>query len=171
MKCRNWEERIVLYAEGDLPPEQAAEAERHLVECAECRELAGGITRDLSILRAAHAEPISPAHLAAVRAGVLEQIQRESRPARRLGWMGALVAAAAVLVLLFLPRRVEPPRIAVTPPPAPLYEPVAPAAAQPVPPKRAPPARPKPRRRPPAEPLMVKLITDDPNVVIYWIAN
>jgi hypothetical protein len=33
------------------------------------------------------------------------------------------------------------------------------------------PVPPPPKPETPAEPLVVKLITDDPDVVIYWIAD
>jgi hypothetical protein len=56
--------------------------------------------------------------------------------------------------------RPAPPPIEITLPPS--------LAAQP---HRVTRVRRKQKSRPPAEPLMVKLITDDPNVVIYWIAN
>ena len=67
---------------------------------------------------------------------------------------------------------VQPPRVAIAPPPAPKAEPLPPAVASALP-KRVVRVRrvKKPLPPPPAEPLMVKLVTDDPNVVIYWIAN
>lgn len=168
MNCPEWEERIALHAGGDLPPNEIAETEQHLVHCGSCREFAEGLAQSLAIARTAHAEPLQPAAFTALRARLLEQIAREPRPSRRLAWILPLLAAAATAVVL-LPRPVEPIRTTVTPPPAPLLEqPVAPATARPIAPKR-PRRRPKPR--PPAEPLMVKLVTDDPDVVIYWIPN
>ena len=171
MNCRDWEERIALQAEGDLPEPEVPDTERHLAECGECRKYAQDVRSSLAVIRAAHEEPLAPAHFATLRARVLEQLPGQRRQPWRWAWIGALVAAAAVVVVLALPRQVELPRIAVTPPPAPLVEPVAPAAAEPIAPKRPAHVRRQPRPRPPAEPLMVKLITDDPDVVIYWIAN
>ena len=171
MNCPEWEERIALHVAGDLPPNEIAETERHLVHCASCREFAEGLAQTLAIARVAHAEPIPPAAFTALRARVLARIAREPRPSRRLAWILPLLAAA-VLAVVLLPRPVEPVRTAVTPPPAPLFQqPVAPADAQPIAPKRPPRARHRPKPRPRAEPLMVKLITDDPDVVIYWIPN
>lgn len=174
MNCRNWEERIALYIEGDLPAGQATEAERHLAECAECREFAATLKGDLSILRAAHSEPIEAARFAAVRARVLDRIQRQRRPAWWLPWVAVPLAAAAMLFVTFRPRPVEPLPVALSLPPAPQIQPVEPAAeptAPPAPPRRPRRIRPKLNPRRPPEPLMVKLVTDDPNVVIYWIAN
>jgi anti-sigma factor RsiW len=171
MNCPEWEERIALYGGGDLPPNEMAETDRHLAQCAPCREFAQGVNWSLAIVRSAHSEPIPPAAFTALRARVLEQLARERRPPWRLAWIVPLVAAAVLTVTLVLPRRVAPIRTAVTPPPAPLFEPVAPATEEPITPKRPPRARRLPKPRAPAEPLMVKLITDDPDVVIYWIPN
>ena len=168
MNCPGWEERIALYAEGDQPSQ---ETERHLAACPDCRDFAEGLKQSLATLRAAHEQPIGAAHFAALRARVLAQIDRPHRPLWRLAWIGGLAALVAVLVFLFWPQPVEPIRVAVARPPAPSPSP----ATLPVPPnpplKRVARRKPAPKVRPPAEPLLVKLITDDPDVVIYWIAN
>lgn len=177
MNCRNWEERIALYAGGDLSPREAGDVERHLAECSECREFAAAVTESLAALREVHEEPLEAAHLAAVRARVLAQLEPKRRSAWRWAWIPAL---AAVLVAGFFlagtgRAPVQPPLVALAPPPAPLVPPPAPVNPEP-PPAKKPPQRVvrvhRAKRTPPsAEPLMVKLITDDPNVVIYWIAN
>jgi putative zinc finger protein len=174
MNCRDWEERIALHAERDLPPHEAAEAERHLAECAACRQFADGITQTLTELRAAHVERLATADFAAVRARVLAQITEQRRPVWRLAWIGAAAVALLLLTALPLKRQPEPPRTTS----APATEaaiPLPPAAEAPVPapPPRRRMNRPRPLHKavPPAEPLMVRLITNDPDVVIYWIAN
>ena len=170
MNCTEWEERIALHAQGDLPPQECAAAERHLAECAECREFLADLRQSLAALRAAHAEPLEASAYAAVRARVLERIDHGRGRAWWLGWIGALAAAAAVLVTLLLPRPVPPPKLAVAPPPGLNRQP----ALVPAPPEVSPPAKsatPKRRAAPRPESLLVKLITDDPDVVIYWITN
>jgi hypothetical protein len=118
------------------------------------------------ILRAAHQEPLDPAHYAAVRARVIAEIERTRNPWRRLAWIsGAAATAAALLMLLLaLPRPQLPP----------LRSPAAPAAVAVAPP--APRVTPRviaraPAPRPRREPLTIKLQTSDPNIVIYWIAD
>src|SRR5690242_7187168 len=130
MNCPEWEERIALYAEGDLPSQ---ETERHLAACPDCRDFAEGLNQSLATLRAAHQQPIAPAHFAAVRARVLVQINRQRRPMWRLAWIGGLAALAAVLVFLLWPQPVEPIRVAVAPPPAPSLPPPS-LAVTPAPP-------------------------------------
>ena len=128
------------------------------------------------MLREAHEEPLEEAHLAAVRARVLGRVQRKRRVWWPV-WAGA-VAAGTLAVMLFVARTQQP---------------AIPRAAGRVAVVQAPTTGPLPdgrgsipsherkrvvRRKltptppaPPAEPLLVKLITDDPNVVIYWIAD
>ena len=188
MNCRDWEERIALYAGGDLPAAQVAEAERHLADCPGCQLLAGGLRQGLGALREAHEEPLEEAHFAAVRARVLAELERERRPVWRRAWVYGL-AAALVLAAMWAGRpknRVGPRRIedrlvaAVEPPPLP-FQPVL----RPIPAVRAhgthrqPPPAPAGFDAAPAQPqaqeatgtLMVKLASDDPTVAIYWIAE
>jgi anti-sigma factor RsiW len=179
MSCTDWEERIALHAGGDLPQAEVAEVEAHLAACEGCRAVAAAYGAGIEWLRDAHGEPIATAHCAAVRARVLAELGREKRPAWRRIWVGGLAAAAAAVVLLLWPRAVQTPeRIEMA-----VVRPAVPQMEQPMPvvhasvmnPRRA---RKAPREaavstpeKRPAEPLVVKLLTDDPNVVIYWIAD
>jgi anti-sigma factor RsiW len=202
MNCNEWEERIALYAGGDLPPVEAPAVERHLAECAACQVLLSGLRHSAGLLREAHGEPLEPAHYAAVRARVLSELARGRRP----WWAYALAAAAAMLLLVAVWPRLR--TVVVNPPPpqpVPVAQALMPAAnaaggADPQVPAQRAPRRPRPaasgvtragrqegrlaRRapswtsappipepEPPAQPLVVKLITDDPNVVIYWITE
>ncbi|HEY1341088.1 MAG TPA: anti-sigma factor [Bryobacteraceae bacterium] len=177
MNCGNWEERIALYLGGDLDAAEGADVERHLAECVGCQVFASGMKDTLALLRDVHREEIAPAHFTAVRARVLDRLAG----GRKRSWVWGLAAAAALAVVLALaiaPRGVrQPQHVAVVtpapPPPPPRVE------AQIVRAKVAP--RPRPRRRvamakagpkvqapPAAEPLVVKMETSDPNVIIYW---
>jgi hypothetical protein len=148
----------------------------------------------VKLLREAHREPVDPAHYAAVRARVLAELSRERHPFGRQGWIWGL-AAAAVLMVTMIPRpvgRTGAPTASVGPSaflerPAPVYGPAAPlpdVAEKMVAPVRH--RRPvlveaKEGRRthrccgrpgpPHLEPVTIKLLTDDPDVIIYWIAD
>jgi anti-sigma factor RsiW len=168
MNCVEWEERIALYAGGDLVPAEAQAVERHVSECAGCQVLLNGLRESLALVRDAHVEPMEAAHFAAVRARVLAEL--ESAPARRwrFAWIGAMAAAAAVLLMALWPRSEL--RLAM---PMPQVQ-AAPAVARTVPtPHRKVVAKPRPPQpvEEAAEPMVVKLLTDDPNVVIYWITD
>jgi anti-sigma factor RsiW len=180
MNCAHWEERIALYMGSDLPPAEAAEVERHLAECAGCQLFASGMRESLAVLREAHGDEPGEAAYAAVRARVLGELQRPAR-----GWwfgLAAAMAAAALLLALWM-RPVKRPAIARHAPPAP-QQVVVPAPA--VVPElavvpvvhhprhhKAPVVKTAAQKAPalPEKPLVVKLVTDDPDVVIYWITD
>jgi anti-sigma factor RsiW len=183
MNSSDWEERVALHAGGDLPPAEAAEVERHLRECAACQVLASGLKQSLALLKEAHHEPLAPAHFSAVRARVVAELEQERRRgalwARRRAWgYGPAAVAVTLLVVLALrPGRV--PVVANTNRSltvAALSSPVVAVREPATPPQRSVARRkasraPAPQVVPDREPLIVKLLTDDPNVVIYWIAD
>ena len=176
MNCRDWEERIVLHAGGDLPSAEAAEVERHLRECAGCQMLASGLKQSLALLKEAHDEPLAPVHFSTVRARVMAELEQKRRPLWAWAWSFGLAAAVVALLVMLAQRPGRTPErrapvVAVNHPP------VVVARWPVVPP---PPPHPRVARRvarpimpdtPNPEPLIVKLQTDDPNVVIYWIAD
>ena len=190
MNCSDWEERIALHAGGDLPPAEAAEVERHLRECAACQVLASGLKQSLELLKEAHDEPLAPAHFSAVRARVVAELEQKRRPLWRWAWSFGLAAAiAALLVMLALrpgrtPERSAPVLVVRLPQPLSNVR-GSERASEPrtlesgMGPNHPPPHRRVARRvvrpiapdTPDPEPLIVKLQTDDPNVVIYWIAD
>jgi len=169
MNCVDWEERIALYAGGDLDSREAQAVERHLSECAGCQAVLSGLRESLALAREAHAEPVEAAHFAAVRARVLAELERAPARRWRFAWAAALGAAAAVLLMALWPRPEM--RLAVPMPQAPAAAAVA-RTVLPSHPKMAAKARPpQPVERAAAPPMVVKLLTDDPDVVIYWITD
>ncbi|MGO9258015.1 MAG: hypothetical protein ACLQU1_17135 [Bryobacteraceae bacterium] len=188
MNCREWEEAIALYAGGDLDGRaQRAprlDVERHLAGCAGCQMFASGMLECLEEMRAGHREEIAAAHFAAVRARVLTKLQ--PAPWWRRRWLRVAAIAALACCALWLElaierihRPVPPPQVALAHPPAPPL--AVPAVAMParavtraVLPRaiRNPGLPPLPRQpAPPEEQLIVRIVTDDADVVIYWIAN
>ena len=129
----------------------------------------------VDLLREAHRESIDPAHYAAVRARVLGQLRRRRHPFWRRAWAWGLAAAAVAIAILMLPRpvgRTSRPAFLVYGPSAPMAE-----APIPVPARRGHRvlAKAKQEGRPGGQPhldgVTIKLMTDDPNVIIYWIAD
>jgi len=176
MNCLDWEERIALEAGGDLPATEVSAVEQHLAACSECRAFRDALSGNLELLRQAHQAPIAEAQLAAVRARVMAEVTRP--PRWRWVWLGGLAAAAvtAMLLVALRPARVvELPHVAVCVPPAP-----APPVLRPLPRGGGSVAARFPSRdrkgavlasASEPEPLVVKMITTDPDVVIYWIAD
>jgi hypothetical protein len=132
----------------------------------------------VELLREAHREPIDAAHYAAVRARVLAELGRERRPVWRWAWVGGLAAAAVVVAVMLMPRptpvgqALRPAIVAEAK--APVYGPAAPALVKAVAHRRRvlkQEGRPKGLPHQDQEPVVIKLLTDDPNVVIYWIGE
>jgi hypothetical protein len=128
--------------------------EEHLSACAACRELVEEMRANSEAMLAFSADA-----LPSVSSAVMAEIR--GRRAPRWGWIA--VAAAMLLLTAGLSRmlRVEeipppPVRVAVT---APVID---------VPPLAPVPAVKHRRSTPPAPVLMVKMLTSDPDVVIYW---
>jgi anti-sigma factor RsiW len=175
MNCSDWEQRIALHAGGDLPPAETAEVERHLRECAGCQVLASGMKQSLAMLKEAHDEPLAPAHFSTVRARVMAELEQKRRPLWAWAWSFGLAAAAVALLATLalrpgrMPERRAPVVAANRPPVVVAHEP----AVTPPPHRRVARrvVRPIVPDAPDPEPLIVKLQTDDPNVVIYWIAD
>jgi hypothetical protein len=149
MNCPDWEQ-------------DSAEFREHLKVCDECREFEENASalRDLRVPEAA---------FAAVRQRVLSGIQEKKR--RTVWWTWSAVAAAACMALLavaLVPRDPAPPM---------------PIVAKKEPPKIEWPVQPvhhkssgrslaqaRPARK--TEPIVaVKMLTDDPNVIIIWLVD
>ncbi len=141
MKCEDCE---LLLAQN----ERNAELEEHLRACPKCLAIEQDLAANALALAALRDEEMP---------GIV--VKAPSR-ARAYGWLAAAAAAAFVAALL-LPR---------TPP-----------ASQPEPPKvvvsQAPPQPPPPVRGAAVlqpqkfEPLKIKMLTSDPDVVIYWLID
>jgi hypothetical protein len=164
MNCVEWETRVALHAGGDLAGAQAAEVERHLGECSGCQEFWSGLRESLAVLQSAHAVVPDAAHFTAVRSRVMAKLEPKARPWRRLAWFSVAAAAMAALLLVALrPAPVVPqaPRLLASIPPAPqvVRHVVRPVVRRTV--------ASAPRRAP----LTIKLQTEDPGIVIYWIAD
>jgi hypothetical protein len=138
----------------------------HLLECAECRAFAEELRENATALTAMREDPVVEQALAC-NSGF-------SRRSRSRIWIPAAVAAGLILLALALPRhreRAAPPApapvLAALPEPAPAI--AAPIATALVRKKRRQIAKPKPTA--PEEELMVKMLTSDPDVVVYWIVE
>lgn len=168
MSCGRFEKAIALWVEGDLPPPQARRLEAHLEACPACREFAEGLRASQEALKSLAQAPADEAALDRVRQRVLARIGGEPTGRRPLGWVYALagsLVAATVAAWLLVPRPAPqaPTRVVVQAPvevsrPAPAKDKTGVLSHRP---KPAPPAA--------TEPLVVKLYTDDPDVVIYWL--
>jgi hypothetical protein len=143
MTCQECE----LLLAGDQP---SHECDGHLAGCAACRELALELSANSDAFRLMAAEPMPVV------------VIRRPRP---LPWVAAAVAIAAMIVLMLaMPKPHADP---VIKPPTPIVriEPSIPVRPAPVIHQQI---RRTPKKNVQPEILQVKMLTDDPNVVIYW---
>ena len=183
MNCQEWEERIALYVAGDRAAADAGETERHIAGCAGCQVFWSGMKQSLEWLREAHQEEIAPAHYAAVRARVMTQLERGRAPWWKQVWVYRVGLAAVVVVIALMMARphAQSPRVAMAK--AAVVEVSADAGqgagSRPggLPHYRHAVVSEASRTRRSgglphnAETILVKLETDNPDVVIYWIAE
>ena len=163
MKCSMDESLLALYAGGDLADEQVREVEKHLRDCPACRELAAGLAASQAALHSLRDEDLDASPLAEVRRRVMDRVDA-ARPAWvfALRWWQAVPVGLAAAVLVF----VLYPRPEIPPPPGP------PVVATAPPPEIRKPVLERPKvAEPPQEPLLVKMFTDDPDIVIYWLID
>lgn len=165
MSCADWEIEIARESE-------AGELRDHLKECDGCRRFAAELAANRNALQRL---PVDAATLTLVRNRVMAELTA-TRP-RGMGWIWTAAAAAGLAALaaslsLFRYANPAPPRpiifaktiFAKTP------SLVHPAPAQPVAEHR----QVTRHRHAPlvaGEPLVIKMLTNDPNVIIIWIAD
>ena len=152
------EEAELLLAGGDAD----ASVEDHLRGCANCRALQEELSANALALNS-----LRDAELPGLK-------MRKRRPA--LPWIAA-AAAAALLVLIAHQTSQRKPVVEAALHARQAAAPEAVTVTVNPLPKPAPKVyvrrKPKPVRRstPPAEPLLVKMLTSDPDVVVYWIVD
>ena len=154
MTCQECEQALAMETSG-------AEIERHLSGCAECRALAEHMRANAAAFSAMAEE-----ELPEVRFAVISRIRQQASARKLLRWGWALAAAAVVVVAVSLwphERNIAPAPAEVAVAPKAEIPRTAPAVA---PPKTA--RRTLAHRKQAAPPLVVKMLTDDPDVVIYW---
>jgi hypothetical protein len=170
MNCSEWEKEIAGESES-------LGLEEHLRVCGSCRDFAGELERNRTAMQAVE---IHPAAFDAVRLRVLDEIRAKKR--RGAWWAWSAVAAAACVAVLCaavvfqswknsgppkpLIATKNPPKIER--PPTPLLPVVrahhrvhhhfGPVTASAGPAHKA-------------EPLVVKMLTNDPDVIIIWLVD
>jgi len=94
MSCVQWEERIALYAGGDLAADEARTVEQHLRVCPGCAQLAAALEQDREWLAT------RPPEAAQVDYAAMRQRLRGEMARTRWRWMrwAGIAAAAAIVV-------------------------------------------------------------------------
>jgi hypothetical protein len=145
MKCQDCE---LILAQGQV----TSEVEEHLQQCAECRALGQDLLANALVLESLRSEELP---------SVVVKLPRRGRV---YAWVA--VAAAAMFAFALLVPRPQPLKPVASPvvsqmasQPAPLPQPPETAKAEP----------PRLQSRQKVESLKIKMLTPDPNIVIYWL--
>jgi predicted anti-sigma-YlaC factor YlaD len=170
MNCSEWEQEIAGESES-------VAVEEHLRACVHCREFADELERNRAALQAVE---IHPAAFDAVRLRVLSEIRAKKQ--RGAWWAWPAVAAAACVAVLcvsvFLPswKNPAPPKpLVAAKDPVVMVSSIAPvqqvvkAHHRPIHKFGPVSASAGPAHKP--EPLVVKMLTNDPNVIIIWLVD
>lgn len=102
--CRDHDELLTLHAAGALEADAEARVRAHLASCAGCREEAASTAAVLGRLELPALTAREEAVAEVLPRRVLAGWRREQvRKAARMQWVGALLAAAAVVMLVLTP--------------------------------------------------------------------
>jgi anti-sigma factor RsiW len=171
MSC-GWEQRVALYAGGDLDAAEASTVERHVAGCRECAALARDLESDREMLRSAPPQ-LAEVDFAEMCHGV---VGRTRRPRLVPAMLAAAAVVAALAIGLTRHNRERP----VPPPPPVVVARVAPPVAVVAPTAPLPNGRGSVRYRSgehkEAQPFPIpgdafRVPTKDPSVVIIWFAE
>ena len=157
MNCSKWERDIASDVESEG-------LRAHVAVCANCREYAREIEQNRFALST---KAIDPAAFDGVRRRVLDQIQAEKRRSAWWAWPAAVAACVALLVssaLVLKLRNPAPPRPVEFAKAPKLVQWTVPARVRSAPPRRA-------RIVAHRDPLVVKMLTNDPDVIIVWLVD
>ena len=161
MKCWEWEVQIASEVES-------AALQAHMLQCSGCRQFAAEIAANREALGTLAVDPDA---LGVVRNRVMAELRAPRRA--QIGWIWPAAVAACLAILC---GSLALSRFSIPAPPKPVI-----ALARPPIFPRIMAARPQKnsihRRRQPmvararTQPLVIKMLTDDPDVVIIWIAD
>jgi hypothetical protein len=192
MSCHEFEGLLALHVEGDLDEAERRRVESHLRSCPACQSLAEELRESQAAFKSMRQDVADASALSSVRSRVLLDIAGMECGSffERFLWAGfrqrATLAGIAVLLIggaaLWVsltrntPSAPDPDSVVLVRVPMPepqlTQEPPPPSAPKPeatVPHRQRPrpvvvPSEPQPQ-------VTIKLLTDDPNVIIYWLGD
>lgn len=200
MNCARWQRLVALYVGDDLDRSRTARVAQHLAACPSCRALEHDLRSDRLHLRDLDSAAADGLELGSVRGAVMAKIENRRKRSLMFSQPRLLSALAMVVVVIALAlvgrqsQAPDDPRTASRnvanpasgsaadqvpldtprsgPPPAVVDE--TPNASNNLLARAETPPRASTTRVPPSapvEPMTIKILTDDPEVVIYWIVD
>jgi anti-sigma factor RsiW len=190
MNCKGLEKLIALYVEGDLPEAKGRAVAEHLKICGHCQKFAEKLKASQALLKSLAEESVDDGVLQELRGRVLKGLGTEAERQWFPLWRYALGAGLTALVVLAAITIRRPSKDRVVRVPRVTSQPLATEAAGQAPTlARSSSARAAKGKRVvhrrehfrgsltastkqlESQQLTVKLVTDDPNVVIYWLVD
>jgi anti-sigma factor RsiW len=194
MSCSDFERLIALYVEDDLYVAEQRQVESHLNVCPECRSLAADLKRSQAVFTAIRRDLPDQMTLLSIRTRVLDEVagMQSGNWFERWFFGGfrqrAMLAGIAMLFVGgWVLWSLQKPQASVALPDVPVvvYQPAV-VTLEPLP--QTPPPVPAPKRRirqprlisvaapvdvseEPQPPVTIKFVTDNPNVIIYWLGD
>lgn len=177
MKSECSEKDIALYVENDLPELQRFDLEAHLEQCEACAALAAELRESQLVFKSLRSDMVNATALAEVRGKILNQVAA-ARPPRfwflrlRRGFALAGVALFVVVLMNLWREPKDPPaRTVGMVSDRPVRSETAPTVVKHVRNTKARRHRNTKAVPPEQKQVVVKLLTDDPNIVIYWLVD
>ena len=194
MSCRDFERLAALYVEGDLEGPERRILESHIRSCAACWDVLEDLKESQAVFKSIRQDLPDRAMLTSVRARVLRDVAGRApgtwferivygsfRQRATLAGVALMIAGAGTLWF-------SPAFNTVIEPPPPIVVALPPAVLEPQPlPQTV--SKPRAGRAPagnrhpevaaaeapavdePRQQLTVRLLTDDPNIIIYWLID
>ena len=166
MSCERMELAIALRAEGDLPAAEAAEVAAHTVKCSACAEFERELLASQTALKETALETVDDSVYRSMRARIMEKAAERERRWFPIWVLAPVTATALLTVAVIRTDEVRGP----FPPSVPKAPPVTESRFERAAIRRAPGPRPALRTRT-QDSLMLKLVSDEPDVVIYWLVD
>jgi anti-sigma factor RsiW len=177
VNCARFETLIALDVESDLPEPEARLVAEHLEACGSCREFEAAMRQSQAALKTLRLDDVDDSVYAQVRTEVLSEIASERKT---MAWLKYAIAAALLVALAVgwlwrtRPNATAAPHVTAAvqlPLPPVVSVQAAPIHKRPVRVTRRKRRQPEPKPVFKSEPLLVKMLTDDPQVVIYWLVD
>ena len=188
MKCPDFEKLIALDLGGDLPERKSKAVAEHLKACRPCQEFTEKLKESQALLKILGQESVDDGVLQDVRQNVLKSLPTEEKRQGFSAWryvLGAGVTAVVFLVAITLWR---PSNDRVADVAGAMPKQAATKAVEQQTPTLAPRSSVRATKRKPVvrrrkyfsssltaserpQQLTIKLVTDNPNVVIYWLVD
>ena len=185
MRCRHFEDDLALYVEGDLAGSRHRAVEAHLAGCGACRAFVAELRESQAVFKRLRGEMVSAAALGDVRQRVLAEVAAAQGRLPWGRWLCVVAGLACVVIAVVLhsrPRRggeaapviksreaTETAQTGWSVRPEHSAELTTPAR-QPAGRRATPPLRGGESAQPKQQ-IVMKLLTDDPDIIIYWLID